>query len=54
MLFCQHFNRAWRQFVTTASRAIGLSENANNLMPRWQQRVEVTRCEVWGSSENNP
>jgi hypothetical protein len=34
MLFGQHLDRAWRQFVTAACGAIGLGEDADHLVPR--------------------
>ncbi|EGF63632.1 hypothetical protein HMPREF1619_02732 [Klebsiella pneumoniae 909957] len=53
MGFCQHFYRAWHQFFAATSRAIRLSEYANNLMFRRQQRIKMTRCKIRGAGEND-
>jgi hypothetical protein len=45
-LLSQHFDRARHQFFAASGRTIRLSEYANDLMLRREQRVEVTRCKI--------
>jgi hypothetical protein len=50
---CKNLYRAWLQFFAAAGRAIGLGKYANNLVPRRQQRIEMTRCKIGGSRKDN-
>ncbi|MDR6296860.1 hypothetical protein QE407_002214 [Pantoea dispersa] len=53
MRLSQHFYRARREFVATSGRAVGLSKDANHLMLRSKQRVEMTRCEVRSTGKDD-